>query len=122
MNQFNILEDCLFTFYAPYFIVVNRVLCTEIFRIFVHFFLLRLKNSLKMKITKEKIRIFLLIIIIPLSNIRIDNLCLALISFQNMISKSIYDISKVLSLFLRKHNPILHSRQKINIFSQFIII
>lgn len=122
MNQFNILEDCLLSFYVPYFIVVDGVLCFKVSGIIIDFLLLGLKNSLKMKIAKEKVRILLLIIVVPLGNIGVDNVSLALISFQNMISKFIDDISKVFALFFGKHNPILHSRQKINILLLLFVI
>lgn len=122
MNQFNILEDCLLSFYVPYFIVVDGVLCFKVSGIIIDFLLLGLKNSLKMKIAKEKVRILLLIIVVPLGNIGVDNVSLALISFQNMISKFIDDISKVFAFFFGKHNPIFHSRQKINILLLLFVI
>ena len=122
MNQFDILEHCLFSFDVPYFIVIDGVLCIKSLGIIVNFSLLGLEDSLEMKVTKEKVRILLLIIAVPLGDIGIDDFGLALISFQNMASKLADDIPEVFVLFLRKHDPIFHSRQKVNILPQFLIV
>ena len=122
MNQFDILEHCLFAFYVPYFIVVDGVLCIKSLGIIVDFSLLGLEDSLEMKVTKEKIRILLLIIAVPFGDIGIDDFGLALISFQNMASKSADDIPEVFALFLRKHDPIFHTGQKVNVLPQFLVV
>jgi len=122
VNQFDILENSLFSFYAPYFIVIDGVLCIKSLGIIVDFSLLGLKDSLEMKVTKEKVRILLLIITVPLGYIGIDNFGLALIFFQNMASKSIDDVPEVFALFLRKHDPIFHSGQNVNVLPQFLIV
>ncbi len=122
MNQFDIREYCLFSFNVPNFIVIDGVFCIKSLGIIVNFPLLGLKDSLEMKVTKEKVRILLLIIAVPLGDIGIDNFGLALIIFQNMASKSTDDIPEVFALFLRKHNPIFHSGQKVDILAEFLVV
>lgn len=122
MNQFDILENCLFSFYVPYFIVIDGVLCIKSLGIIVDFSLLGLEDCLEMEVTKEKVRILLLIIAVPLGDIGIDNFGLTLISFQNMVSKSTDDIPEVFALFLCKHYPIFDSGQNVNVLPQFLII
>ena len=75
-----------------------------------------------MKVTKEKVRILLLIISVPLGDIGIDDFGLALIFFQNMVSKSIDYSPEVFALFLSKHDPIFHSGQNVNVLPQFLIV
>lgn len=120
--EFYIREDCFFSFNVPYFVIIDGILCLEFFWIIINFFLFRLKNCLKVKIPKEKVRILLLSVGIALSNIRVDNVSFTLIPFQNMITKPMDNITKVLRFFPCKHNPILCARQQINIFLQIPII